>query len=114
MMPMGEAPISHTSGGPMSHDGSAPAPCHEEPPAPEPASPSDGHGLHDCASPCCLAEAPAPEAPSLVVLSAQMVPAPLAAAVNVEDEPVVPTEIPEASPPPRPTRLHAVFQRFLI
>ncbi|PAP78211.1 hypothetical protein [Rubrivirga marina] len=109
-MPRGEAPMEHGLM-PTGHD-EAP-PCHDEP-APEPAPPADGHGLHDCASPCCLAEAPVSDAPSVVVSAAQAVPAPAALEVVVEAEPVVPTVEPCASPPPRTARLHAVFQRFLI
>lgn len=108
-MPMGERPMEHPAM-PMGH-GETP-PCHDEPAEPPP--PADGHGLHDCASPCCLAEAPVSDAPPVVASAAQAVPAPTVVEVEPEAEPAVPAVEPDASPPPRSARLHAVFQRFLI
>ena len=102
-MPMGEAPRGHDE---------AP-PCHETP-EPGAPTPSDGHGLHDCTSPCCLAEAPVSDAPSVVVSAAQAVPAPLTVEIDVPAAPLVPAVDPAETPPPRTARLHAVFQRFLI
>ena len=108
-MPMGETPMEH--GGMPGHD-EAP-PCHDDP-APEPPVQNDGHGLHDCASPCCLAEAPVSDAPPVVASAAQAVPVPQVVEDETEAEPVVPRVEPDAPPPPRRARLHAVFQRFLI
>jgi hypothetical protein len=111
-MPAGETPPEHSDQGPMGH-GDMP-PCHEQP-AEKPPPPADGHGLHDCASPCCLAEAPVSDAPPVVASSAaQAIPAPQVVEAETEAEPVMPTVAPDASPPPRAARLHAVFQRFLI
>ena len=113
--PMAEMPPAHAPMGEMATG--APAhetdqPCHDAPPADDPA-PAHAPDAPDCASPCCLAEAPAEPAGPVVVAS-QAVPAPLAVAVEVEAAPVAPPTAPVASPPLRTARLHAVFQQFLI
>ena len=106
--PMGEMAMEAPS------HGTAP-PCHDVPETPpaEVPSPTDGHGLHDCTSPCCLAEVPTEPATPIVLVS-QAVAVPLATLVERDAEAVVPPVEPATSPPPRTARLHAVFQRFLI
>lgn len=125
--PTAGAVCLHAMAGTMDHGETAPAmpmehagdsetpPCHETPEAPLPTHSSHDAPQGDCASPCCTAQAPAPETtPPALAGSSVAVPAP----TPVDAEPVrhLTAERIETvwSPPPRPTRLHAELQRFLI
>ncbi|MBC14662.1 MAG: hypothetical protein CMM85_17050 [Rhodothermaceae bacterium] len=125
--PTAGAVCLHAMAGTMDHGETAPAmpmehagdsetpPCHETPEAPLPTHSSHDAPQGDCASPCCTAQAPAPETtPPALAGSSVAVPAP----TPVDAEPVrhLTAERVETvwSLPPRPTRLHAELQRFLI
>lgn len=90
-------------------------PCHETPEAPPPSHSDHDAPQGDCASPCCMVQVPLPETTPPVLAGASVaVPAP----VVVDAEPVARPGVEQVatawSPPPRPTRLHAELQRFLI